>query len=309
MINLNFLLPRLTQAALVVMVVVTVVFVVTRVAGDPIKLLAPIDASPEQIEELRRREGLDRPIWRQYVSYLGDIVRMDLGNSFRTGRPAITELRERVGYTVQLGVSAIAFSLLVGLPVGVLAAVYRGTFIDLLLRFIALFGQATPNFWLGLILITIFAVKFPILPTGGSGSFKYLIMPAITLGSFSAASLTRLTRSTMLEVLSSDYIRTARSKGLRERVIIVRHALRNSMLPVITVLGIQVGTIISGAIVVETVFAWPGMGRLMIQSINNADYPVVQLAVMLIAITIAVVNLVVDISYSYLDPRVKGGGR
>jgi peptide/nickel transport system permease protein len=309
MVNVNFLLPRLAQAAFVVVVVVTVVFFVTRVAGDPIKLLAPIDASPEQIAELRSREGLDRPILRQYVDYLGDIVRMELGNSFRTGRPAITEVRARVGYTVQLGLAAIGFSLLVGLPVGVLAAVYRGTFIDLLLRFVALIGQAAPNFWLGLILIIVFAVKLPVLPTGGSGSLKHLILPAVTLGSFSAAALTRLTRSTMLEVLSSDYIRTARSKGLKERVVIARHALRNSMLPVITVLGIQVGTIISGAIVVETVFAWPGMGRLMIQSINNADYPVVQIAVMLIAMTIAVVNLLVDISYSWLDPRVKAGSR
>jgi peptide/nickel transport system permease protein len=309
MLNINYLLPRLAQTLFVVVVVVTVVFFVTRVAGDPIKLLAPIDASPEQIEELRRREGLNRPLLSQYVSYLGDITRMDLGDSFRTGRPAIDEVRARVGYTLQLGAAAIIFSLLVGLPVGVLAAMNRGTVIDLLLRFVALIGQAAPNFWLGLILIIVFAVKIPVLPTGGSGSLKHLVLPAVTLGAFSAAALTRLTRSTMLDVLSSDYIRTARAKGLKERGVIVHHALRNSLLPVITVLGIQVGAIISGAIVVETVFAWPGMGRLMIQSINNADYPVVQIAVMLIATAIAVANLLVDISYSWLDPRVKGGSR
>lgn len=303
----TFVIPRLAQAALVIVVVLTLVFVVTRVAGDPIRLLAPVDASPEDIELLREREGLDRPILVQYLDYLGDVARLDLGESFRTGRPALAEVRPRIWPTVQLGAAAILFSIAVGVPVGVVAAIKRGRPIDIVLRLVALIGQAAPNFWLGLILIILFAVKVQLFPTGGSGSLRHLVLPAVTLGSFSAAAVMRLTRSAMLEVLSSDYIRTARAKGLRERVIIVRHALRNSMLPVITVLGVQVGTVISGSIVIETVFAWPGMGRLMIQSINNADYPVVQLAVMVVAFTIVLANLLVDISYSWLDPRVKGG--
>lgn len=307
MINLGFLVQRFAQAALVVLIVLTVVFFVTRVAGDPIRLLAPIDASQEDIEILRQQEGLDRPIVVQYLDYLSDVARLDLGDSFRTGRPALSEVKPRIWPTVQLGGAAIIFSLFVGVPIGVVAAVRRGQAIDFLLRLVALIGQAAPNFWLGLMLIVLFSVKVQIFPTGGSGSLTHLVLPAVTLGSFSAAAVMRLTRSTMLEVLSSDYVRTAKAKGLSGRVIVMRHALRNSLLPVVTVLGIQVGTVISGAIVVETVFSWPGMGRLMIQSINNADYPVVQIAVMIVAFTIVMANVLVDISYSYLDPRVKAG--
>lgn len=301
-----FLVQRLLQAVFVVLAVVTIVFIVTRAAGDPVRLLAPIDATPEQINETRAREGLDRPIVVQYFSYLSDVLRFDMGDSFRTGRPAVDEVRPRLWPTIQLGGSAILFSLLVGIPVGVLAAMNRGNVLDYAFRLFALVGQAAPNFWLGLTLILLFSVKFTIFPTGGIGGWKNLVLPAITLGSFSAAAIARLMRSAMLDVLSSDYIRTARAKGLKQRTIIIRHALRNGMLPVITVLGIQVGSVISGAIVVETVFAWPGMGRLMIQSINNSDYPVVQVAVMLVAATIVAANIIVDVSYGYLDPRVRG---
>jgi peptide/nickel transport system permease protein len=302
----TYLIQRLGQAVLVVWIVLTIVFVVTRVTGDPVRLLAPADATPAQIDEMRAREGLDRPIVVQYANYLLDVARLQLGDSFRTGRPAVDEVRPRIWPTVQLGIVAMTFSLLIGVPVGVVAALNRGGIFDFVFRFLALIGQAAPNFWLGLTLILLFSVKLHIFPTGGSGSWDHLVLPAITLGSFSAAAITRLTRSAMIEVLSSDYIRTARAKGLRGRTVIIRHALRNGMLPVATVLGIQVGTVISGAIVVETVFSWPGMGRLMIQSINNSDYPVVQLTVLLIAATIVSANILVDLSYSRLDPRVRG---
>ncbi|MGE0597957.1 MAG: ABC transporter permease [Dehalococcoidia bacterium] len=300
----RLLLPRFLQAMLVVWVVVTVVFLVTRLTGDPVTILAPVSATQADIDEIKATYHLDEPLPQQYVRFMWDAVRLDMGNSFRTGQPAIQEIRARLVPTIQLGITALTFSLVFGVAVGTLSAVMRGTAVDLLARMLALLGQAAPNFWLGIMLILLFSVKWGLLPTGGNTSKTSLILPAITLGSASSASIIRLTRSGMLEVMRSDFVRTARAKGVPEHLIIWRHTLRHALLPVLTVLGIQVGFVLSGSIIVETVFSWPGMGRLMIQSINSSDYPVVQMGVMLAAIMIVTANFLVDVCYSLLDPRI-----
>jgi peptide/nickel transport system permease protein len=300
----RLLLPRLLQAIVVIWVVVTIVFFVTRLTGDPITFLAPVSASQADIEQIKDANHLNDPLPSQYVRFLWDAARLDLGNSFRTGQPAFQEVRSRLIPTAQLSAAAITFSLVFGVSIGTLSAVMRGTPVDLLARMIALLGQATPNFWLGIMLILFFSVKLDLLPTGGNTSKTSLILPALTLGSASSASIIRLTRSGMLDVLRSDFVRTARAKGVPEHLIIWRHTLRHALLPVLTVLGIQVGFVLSGSIVVETVFSWPGMGRLMIQSINSSDYPVVQTGVMLTAIMIVTANFIVDVCYALLDPRI-----
>lgn len=296
---------RLMQSIVVVLVVVTIVFVVARATGDPITIMAPIDATQADIDRIKEEEGLNDPLYIQYGNFLLDAVRLDMGTSFRTRQSALEEVTARLWPTLQLGVAALAFSLVIGIPVGVLSAVKRGSPPDLLARLFALLGQATPNFWLGLMLILLFSVRLGWFPTGGSGSIRNLILPAVTLGAASCAAIVRLTRSGMIEVLGSDFIRTARAKGLSGFAVLRRHALRHALVPVLTVLGIQVGHVIAGAIVVETVFAWPGMGRLMIQSINSSDYPVVQVGVIFIATSIVLANALVDICYSIIDPRIR----
>jgi peptide/nickel transport system permease protein len=299
------LIVRLARSIAVVFAVVTIVFFMSRGVGDPISYLAPIEATAEEIEQIKDEEGLNDPIMQQYGRFLGDAVRLDFGKSFRAGRPAFDVVIERLWATVQLGFAALGVALIVGIPLGVVAAVTRGGALDLLSRILALLGQAVPNFWLGLVLILLVAVRFDWLPTGGKGGFESLILPAVTLGSFPTAAIMRFTRSAMLEALEQDYIRTARAKGLANSAVIIRHALRNSLLAVVTLLGLQVGSILSGAIVVETVFAWPGVGRLIIQSIVGADFPVVQAAVLLTSAWIVTANLIVDVSYTLLDPRIR----
>lgn len=299
------ILLRLMQSFLVVLVVVSVVFVVTRVTGDPITILAPIDATQQDIQRIKQSYGLNDPLYEQYVRFIWDAARLHMGTSFRTGQPAVNEVEARLGATVELGVAALVFSVVVGVPIGVLSAVKRGTVVDLLSRLFALIGQAIPNFWLGLMLILFFSVRLGLLPTGGSGGLRHLILPAVTLGAASCAAVVRLTRSGMLDVLGSDFIRTARAKGLSELRVLARHAIRHALVPVVTIMGIQVGRVIAGTIVIETVFAWPGIGRLMIQSINSADYPVVQVGVLFIATSIVLANFAVDICYSIIDPRIR----
>jgi peptide/nickel transport system permease protein len=303
----RLLVIRLVASVLVVFVVISVVFFVSRVVGEPISYLAPIDATPEELERLEQAYGLDEPIARQYVDFLWDVVRLDMGRSFRTNQPAVDEVTARMGKTLQLGVASLALSLTMGVGLGVVAAVYRGTMIDVLVRLVALLGQATPNFWLGLMLIFFFGVKLGWFPTGGSGSWKHLVLPTVTLGLLTSAGVMRITRSGMIDVLGMDFIRTARAKGLAERVVLWRHALRHALLPVFTLLGIQVGRLIAGSVIVETVFAWPGIGRLAVGAIQSADYPVVQTCILLITTTIVLGNLAVDLSYRFIDPRIRTG--
>lgn len=298
---------RLVQSVFVVFVVVSIVFFVSRVAGDPISYLAPPNATDAEIAALKRAEGLDRPIYRQYAEFVWDAARLDLGKSYRTGQPAVVEVRARLPKTAQLAAGALGFALLFGIPLGLTSALKRGSPIDIVVRMLALVGQAVPNFWLGLMLILFFSVRLGWLPTGGTGGIDHLVLPSITLGALSAAAVMRLTRSGMLDVLGSDFVRTARAKGLSERVVILRHALRHALVPVVTLLGLLMGRLIAGAIVVETVFAWPGLGRLMINSIQSFDYPVVQLGVIFIASAIVLTNMLVDLSYQLIDPRIRTG--
>jgi ABC-type dipeptide/oligopeptide/nickel transport system permease component len=298
---------RLLRAVLTVLAVVTAVFFLSRAIGDPVSYFAPIDFSQAQIDEMKEDMGFNKPLPQQYVEFIGDAVQFEFGTSFRASRPAADVVRERLLATVHLGVAALALGISIGVPLGVIAAVRRGGAIDFVSRVLALLGQAVPNFWLGLILILVVAVQLGWVPTGGRGDWRSIILPAFTLGTAPAAAIMRFTRSAMLDALEQDYIRTARAKGLSERVVIIRHALRNSMLAVVTLIGLQVGGILSGSIIVETVFAWPGLGRLIIQSIVGSDYSVVQAAVFLTTVWIVLANLVVDISYMFLDPRIRTG--
>ena len=299
---------RILRSIAVVFGVVTIVFFMSRAVGDPVSRLAPIESTAEEIEQIKDEIGLNDPLIQQYGRFLVDTVQLKFGQSFRATRPATEVVSERLVATIQLGAAGLAVAFAVGIPLGIIAAVRRGGGIDIFSRVLALFGQAVPNFWLGLMLILFIAVSFDWLPTGGRVGFSSIILPAITLGSFPAAAVMRFTRASMLDTLQQDYIRTARAKGLAERAVLFKHALRNSMLAVITLLGLQVGSILSGAIVVETVFAWPGLGYLIIQSILATDYPVVQAAVLMTSIWIVFVNLVVDISYTFIDPRIRTGG-
>lgn len=304
---LALLAPRILQSIAVIFVVTTLVFLVSRATGDPISTLAPMTATQEDIDEIKDREGLNDPLISQYGLFLSRAIQLDFGESFRSNRPAMEDVYSRLWATVQLGLVAFVLTIAIGVPIGVLAAVKRGTLPDLIGRLFALIGQAAPNFWLGLMLIFLFAVELGWLPTSGKGDVKHIVLPAITLAAYGAASTMRLTRSAMLEVLGSDYIRTAQAKGLRNLTVIRRHALRNALLPVVTVLGISMGQLLSGSIVVETVFAWPGVGRLMINAIRIADFPVIQAGVIVVAAWIVFVNVIVDYSYHLLDPRVRVG--
>jgi peptide/nickel transport system permease protein len=304
---IRYVARRLLLAILVVFFVLVIVFLVVRAVGDPVTLFAPFDASQAQVQALKHQLGFDQPLWRQFLTFLGDAVRGDFGKSFRTGQPALSTVLHRLPATLLLGLGGMAFALLVGVPMGTLSAVKRGSMVDRLMRLLALSGQALPSFWLGLVLILIFAVKLRWLPAGGYGRWQNVVLPAITLGAFAAAVTTRLLRSALLDVLGADYIRTARAKGLRGSAVVRRHAMRNALLPVVTALGIQLGALLSGTVIVETIFAWPGMGRLTIQSIQSSDYAVVQTSIILTSTWIVLINLLIDISYVWLDPRVKLG--
>ena len=301
------LASRLLQGLLVVFLVVTAVFFVSRVTRDPIAYLADIQSTEAEIDALRERFGLNDPLYVQYGKFLWNTVQLDMGRSLLNGRPALNEVTSRVLKTLQLGAGSLLFALVLGLLTGVIASLRRGRPADWLARLLAVIGQAVPDFWLGLMLVFLFAVELGWLPTGGSGSLKHMLMPMITMGTFTAAALMRLTRSGMIDSLGSDFVRTARAKGLPERAVVYRHALRHALLPVVTILGLQAGRLMAGALVVETVFAWPGIGRLTINSIGGGDFPVTQAAIMLIACSIVLANIVVDISYRLIDPRIRAG--
>ena len=301
------LVPRFLQSIAVVFVVVSLVFVGTRLIGDPIKAYSARNATEESIEAARERLGLLDPMIVQYGKFLANVVQLDFGNSIFSERPAWNEVRGRLWATVQLSIAAFVLIIAIGVPIGVLAAVRRGTIPDLFARVLALVGQAMPNFWLGLLLIFIFSVQLGWLPTGGRGGFENLILPAITLAGFGAASAMRLTRSGMLDVLNNDYIRTAHAKGLAGRTVILRHALRNALLGLVTVLGITLAQLLAGSIIIEVVFAWPGVGRLIFRSISLRDFPVIQVGVLVIAVWFVVINILVDLSYNFLDPRIRVG--
>ena len=304
----RYLLGRLVDGLIAILGVVTIVFVISRLLGDPAVLLLPIGATEQQLQELRAALGLDQPIWVQYVAFLSGAVRGDFGQSFQFMRPAIDVVLERMPATMALAFSALGIGIVLGAVAGSLAAIWRGTVIEAAVMVLALLGQATPVFWLGLLLILLFAVELGLLPTGGYDGPASLILPALTLGTFTTASIARLLRSSMLDVLRDDHVRTARAKGLMPATIFLWHVARNSLIPVVTMAGILAGELLGGSVVTETVFSWPGVGRIIVQAMEAKDFPVVQAGVMVIATTFVAINLLVDLLYGVLDPRIRRHG-
>jgi peptide/nickel transport system permease protein/oligopeptide transport system permease protein len=285
--------------------VATVVFVMARLLpGDPARVIAGVLASPEDVERIRQQMGLNQPLAVQYLDFLGSLLRLDLGTSAHTGAPVIEEIVSRLPYTIELAVVALAVAIVAGVLAGVVAAIRRNTPLDLLVSGLSVFGVSMPVYWLGLMLIIVFAIDLRVLPAAGADEPTSILMPALTLALFSIGLIARMTRSSMLEVLGQDYVRTARAKGAPFRSVVFRHALRNALLPVITVIGLQFGALLGGAVVTETVFAWPGVGRLLVDSIFFRDYPVVQGLVLMFGTTFVVINLLVDLLYAYVDPRI-----
>jgi peptide/nickel transport system permease protein len=305
MMGIAFLLARLLHAVFVVWAATLIVFVLIRLTGDPAALLAPPSSTQEDIDLLRHQLGLDRPLVWQYLDYLGSLARFDLGLSIRFNRPALELIVERIPATAELAGAAILLALVIAVPLGVLAAVRQGTAVDALARTLALLGQSIPVYWSGIMAIIVFAVILRWVPVSGREGLGSLVLPAATVALYLAAGLMRLIRSSMLEVLGQDYIRTARSKGLGEATVIVGHALRNALLPVTTMIGLQFGILLSGAVIVETVFAWPGLGQLSIQAVFARDFPLVQAIVLVSALFLVLINLLVDIAYIFIDPRIR----
>jgi ABC-type dipeptide/oligopeptide/nickel transport system permease component len=299
-----YLVKRLAQSVIVVAAVVFIVFSMMFLSGDPATLLLPPDASPKDIEEFRRQMGFDQPLWEQFFRFVASLLQGDFGRSYRFQAPALPLVLERLPATIELAVSALVCSLAIAIPLGVVSAVRRNTIFDGVAMVFALIGQSTPAFWLGIMLILVFAVQFGMFPTSGRDSLDSLVLPAVTLGLTLAGRNARLVRSCMLEVLNADHIRTARAKGLPEWLVIVKHALRNALLPVLTVVGLELGHLLGGAVVVETVFAWPGIGLLAVQSVLGRDYPVVQAIIIISALVFVLTNLLVDLLYLWLDPRI-----
>ena len=302
---LPYLVGRVLQALLSMLVVISIVFFLARLSGNPIHLLLDVNASQQDIDILTRHLGLDKPLAVQYAIYVKNIALGDLGTSILTRRPVTEHLWERLPATVELGVVAMVFSIALGVPIGVYSAVRRGRALDGVARVFAVLGQSMPPFWLGLMLILLFGVLLGVLPAGGHGGPQHLILPAFTLGYFTSAAIMRLTRSSMLEVLGSDYIKFARLKGLHEQIVLWKHGLKNAMLPVITFAVMLFVQFLGGAVVTETVFAWPGLGRLILESITTRDYPIVQAGVLVLSALYLTANLCVDVIYSYLNPRIR----
>jgi ABC-type dipeptide/oligopeptide/nickel transport system permease component len=280
-------------------------FVFMHLSGDPVMLMLPPDASRQQVEDLRERMGFNDPIPLQYLRFLSGAVRGDFGISLRHQQPAMGIILERLPATLELALAGMGIALVVAVPLGILSALRRGSTLDYCVMGGALLGLSMPNFWVGIVGILVFSVKLRLLPTAGRGSWAQLILPGLALGSYLMALIARLTRSGMLEVISQDYVRTARAKGLSEILIIFRHALMNALIPLVTVVGLQMGELLGGAVVIETVFAWPGVGRLILQALFQRDYPLVQAAVFILAMIFVGANLLVDVTYRYLDPRIR----
>lgn len=302
---LRYLLSRLLRAVLTIVAVVTFAFVVLRLSGDPALLIMSVDAPPEAVEAFRAAWGLDRPVWEQYLRYFIQVAQGNLGQSMRDGRPALTVVMERVPETLALTLPAFAMKLLIGIPAGIYAALNRNRLADRLTMVISVAGFTVPSFVLALILVLIFAVNLGWLPSGGAESWRHAILPVITLGLSGAAILARFTRSAMLEVLGQPYIRAASAKGLPWRRVVTDHALPNAAIPTVTIIGFMVGSLVAGAVVVESVFSWPGVGRLLVVAVSNRDLAIVQTILLLVAITMVCANLVVDMLYGWIDPRLR----
>lgn len=303
----NFLARRVLLMVLVVWGAATLTFVLLQFSGDPTNLLLPLDASAEARARYRAAYGFDRPLIVQYGIYLTNAVQGDFGVSLRSRDDALKLVLERLPNSLTLAACGLLFAIIIGIPAGVLAAIRRGGVSELAVMTFALLGQSTPNFWVGLMLILIFGLTLRWLPISGTGTWQHLVMPTITLGTFVTASIARLTRNGVLQEIRSDYVRTAKAKGLGERSVNYKHALRNAAIPVVTIIGLQLGVLLSSAIITETIFAWPGVGRFVYVAVTQRDYPVVQAAVVVFAVMLAGINLIVDLAYVLLDPRVRYG--
>ena len=299
-----FIVTRFLQMVVTMFIVSLLVFFMVRLRGDPILVMAPPTFDDEQVARLRAAWGFDKPLGEQYVLFMQKAVTGDFGDSFQAKRPAMELVIERLGYTYLLALTAAAIGVTIAIPLGIVSALKRNSLLDLCSTTLASLGTAMPSFWLGLMLIIVFSVHLRILPAFGAMEAKALIMPAATLGVGMAARLSRLTRSAMLEVLNQDYVRTAHSKGLKENTVVLRHALRNALIPIVTVLGLQLGWLLGGSVVVESVFSWPGLGRLMIESISVRDITIVQAGLFWFALSFILINFAIDFIYVLIDPRI-----
>lgn len=301
----KYILKSLLQVIPVLFFISLIVFVLVRVTGDPVALMLPETATEEDRQALAQALGLDMPLITQYILFLTSALQGDFGNSFHYGQSALPLVLERLPASFELAIAAMLLAVLLAVPLGIFSAVKRNTFADLIISGLSVIGKAMPNFWMGIMLILLFSVTLGYFPVSGRGGIDHLVLPAATLGVGLAAQMTRLIRSNMLEILNQDYIRTARSKGLLEAVVIGKHAFRNGLIPVVTIMSLQFTSLIGGTLITETVFAWPGLGQLLVTSVNNHDMAVVQAAVFVIAIFVIGCNLLTDIIYRFLDPRIK----
>ena len=301
----KYLVRRLLQIIPVLFIISFIVFCLVFVAGDPVALMLPEDASQEDVDNLRTALGLDKPFLVQYGTYMMGLVQGDFGESFRYNQSALPLVLERLPATLELAVAAMVVAIVISIPLGIWSATKQNSPLDLLATGGAVLGKAMPNFWLGIMLILLFSVTLGWFPVSGRESFSNLVLPAFTLGTGIAAEMTRLIRSSMIEILNQDYVRTAKSKGLRDFFVIYKHAFRNSLIPVITITALQTSTVVGGTLITETVFSWPGLGQLLIQAVNTRDMAIVQASVFVIAISVIVMNLLADIFYRLLDPRIK----
>lgn len=302
----RYLVTRLGYSLFVLWGALTIIFLAIRVApGDPAAMMVGPGGTEADVEALREKLGLDESIPVQYGRYLSDVARMDFGDSLWLNRPVASEVASRIAMTARLAGAAALIGIAVSFPLGIAAALRRGKVMDGLISVFSLLGQSVPSFWLGIMLILVFARRLQVLPSAGSSGWSHLVLPSITLAMPLIGVLTRLVRSGLLDVLYEDYVRTAWSKGLSRRAVLMSHAMRNTLIPVITVIGLQLGNLLGGAVIVETVFGWPGIGRLLVDAINQRDYPLVQVAVLFITVTFVVINLLVDLSYGVLDPRIR----
>lgn len=301
----HYLLTRVQHLFWVMLAVSLLVFLLIYLSGDPVTLLTPLDAKPEDVARIRTLYGLDKPIIVQYGNFLLKALQGDLGMSFRYNQPALGLVLEKLPATIQLAVFSLVLTILIGIPLGIWAGSRPNSLADWTVSILTFVGISIPTFWLGIMLILVFADRLRWLPSSGVGSWKHILMPGITLSVYSIGLVSRLVRSTLIEAMQQDYIRTARAKGLAEQIVLYRHALRNTLIPTVTVLGLQLGGLLGGSVVVESVFAWPGVGWLMLQGIQNRDLPLVRAVVLVVGLAFVLINFIVDILYSRLDPRIR----
>ena len=302
----SYLLRRILQVIPITFGILTLIFaLIHMIPGDPATQIAGENARAEDIERVRKDLGLDKPLWKQYVSYLVNLTRGDMGKSFQTGEPVTREIMARYPATLQLAFGGMFIAILVAVPLGIISAIYRNSWIDNVARFFALIGVSMPSFWFGPLLIMLFAIQLNLVPVSGRDGWRSMILPSLTMGLALAAILTRMIRVSLAEELNQLYVTTALSKGLTKNRAVFRHALRNALIPVITIVGLQFGSLLTGAIITEQIFSWPGLGRLLIQSIGARDYPQVQASILVIALTYILVNLLTDLLYSFVDPRIQ----